>query len=35
VPDSGRCEVAGRVPWTQRIEHVARIGVRHYRSTGS
>lgn len=27
VPDEGRCEVAGRVPWTQRIEHVARIGV--------
>jgi ABC-2 type transport system ATP-binding protein len=27
VPDSGRCEVAGRVPWKQRIEHVARIGV--------
>jgi ABC-2 type transport system ATP-binding protein len=27
VPDSGRCEVDGRVPWKQRIEHVARIGV--------
>ena len=27
VPDSGRCEVAGRVPWTQRIAHVAEIGV--------
>jgi len=27
VPDSGRCEVLGRVPWRQRIEHVARIGV--------
>ncbi len=27
VPDSGRCEVMGRVPWRQRIEHVARIGV--------
>src|SRR5262245_10463470 len=27
VPDSGRCEVAGRVPWKQRIAHVAEIGV--------
>jgi ABC-2 type transport system ATP-binding protein len=27
VPDSGRCEVAGRVPWRERIAHVARIGV--------
>jgi ABC-2 type transport system ATP-binding protein len=27
VPDSGRCEVDGRVPWRQRIPHVARIGV--------
>jgi len=27
VPDAGRCEVAGRVPWTQRIAHVAEIGV--------
>lgn len=27
VPDGGRCEVAGRVPWTQRVEHVAHIGV--------
>ena len=27
VPDSGRCEVAGRVPWQQRIAHVAQIGV--------
>lgn len=27
VPDSGRCEVDGRVPWQQRIEHVAGIGV--------
>lgn len=27
VPDEGRCEVQGRVPWRQRIEHVARIGV--------
>ncbi len=25
VPDWGRCEVAGRVPW--RIEHVRRLGV--------
>jgi len=27
VPDSGRCEVRGRVPWRQRVEHVAEIGV--------
>src|SRR5712691_10832830 len=27
VPDSGRCEVSGRVPWQQRIAHVAEIGV--------
>src|SRR6185369_12087094 len=27
VPDSGRCEVMGRVPWGDRIEHVRRIGV--------
>jgi ABC-2 type transport system ATP-binding protein len=27
VPDSGRCEIDGRVPWRQRVEHVARIGV--------
>jgi len=27
VPDQGRCEVLGRVPWCERIEHVARIGV--------
>jgi ABC-2 type transport system ATP-binding protein len=27
VPDSGRCEVMGRVPWKERIEHVRRIGV--------
>jgi ABC-2 type transport system ATP-binding protein len=27
VPDAGRCEVAGRVPWVQRIAHVAEIGV--------
>jgi ABC-2 type transport system ATP-binding protein len=27
VPTSGRVEVAGRVPWKQRIEHVRRIGV--------
>ncbi len=26
-PDSGRCQVAGRVPWQDRIRHVARIGV--------
>jgi len=27
VPDSGRVEVDGRVPWKQRIAHVRRIGV--------
>ncbi|MCW8131203.1 MAG: ABC transporter ATP-binding protein [Planctomycetota bacterium] len=27
VPDAGRCEVNGRVPWRERIEHVRRIGV--------
>ena len=27
VPDSGRCEVMGRVPWLDRVEHVRRIGV--------
>jgi ABC-2 type transport system ATP-binding protein len=27
VPTSGRCEVLGRVPWKQRVEHVGHIGV--------
>jgi ABC-2 type transport system ATP-binding protein len=27
VPDAGRCEVLGRTPWKQRIDHVAAIGV--------
>jgi ABC-2 type transport system ATP-binding protein len=27
VPDSGRCEILGRVPWKQRIAHVRDIGV--------
>jgi len=27
VPDSGKCEVLGRVPWKERIETVRRIGV--------
>lgn len=27
VPDSGRCEIDGLVPWRQRTAHVARIGV--------
>jgi ABC-2 type transport system ATP-binding protein len=27
VPDSGRCEVLGRVPWKQRREYVRHIGV--------
>ncbi|MFW6380728.1 MAG: ATP-binding cassette domain-containing protein, partial [Spirochaetota bacterium] len=26
-PDSGRCVVAGMVPWENRVEHVRRIGV--------
>jgi len=27
VPDSGTCEVSGRVPWRERVAHVRRIGV--------
>ena len=27
VPDGGRCEVEGRVPWKERVAHVAGIGV--------
>ena len=27
VPDSGHCEVAGRIPWRERIDHVAGLGV--------
>ena len=27
VPDSGRCEVMGRVPWKMRVAHVREIGV--------
>jgi ABC-2 type transport system ATP-binding protein len=27
VPDGGRCEVLGRIPWRERIAHVRRIGV--------
>ena len=27
VPDRGRCEVLGRIPWRDRIAHVADIGV--------
>jgi len=27
VPDAGRCEVMGKVPWKQRIDHVKNIGV--------
>jgi len=27
VPSGGRCEVMGRIPWRQRREHVASIGV--------
>ena len=27
VPDSGRCEILGRVPWRSRQEHVQQLGV--------
>lgn len=27
VPDSGHCEVMGRVPWRERVAHVRQIGV--------
>jgi ABC-2 type transport system ATP-binding protein len=27
VPDTGRCEIMGRVPWEERVAHVAQIGV--------
>src|SRR5262245_10144651 len=27
VPDSGNCRILGRVPWLERIKHVAQIGV--------
>ena len=27
VPDAGRCEILGRVPWKERVAHVAQIGV--------
>jgi viologen exporter family transport system ATP-binding protein len=27
VPDGGRCEILGRVPWRERIAHVSNIGV--------
>ncbi len=27
VPDAGRCEILGRVPWRSRVEHVANLGV--------
>lgn len=27
VPDSGRCEILGRVPWLDRVSHVRGIGV--------
>lgn len=27
VPDGGKCEIMGRTPWTNRIEHVRNIGV--------
>jgi len=27
VPDSGTCEIMGRIPWNDRIEHVRNIGV--------
>lgn len=27
TPDSGNCQVLGKVPWKERVEHVANIGV--------
>ena len=27
VPDSGRCEVLGRIPWRDRVPHVRHVGV--------
>ena len=27
VPDAGRCEILGRVPWRERVAHVRHIGV--------
>ena len=27
VPDSGECHICGRVPWKERVKHVAQIGV--------
>ena len=27
MPDSGRCEILGRVPWRDRVDHVGDIGV--------
>ena len=27
TPDSGECRIMGRVPWKERVEHVAEIGV--------
>lgn len=27
VPDSGECRICGRVPWNERVAHVAQIGV--------
>ena len=27
TPDSGECEIMGRVPWKERVSHVAQIGV--------
>ena len=27
VPDSGECHICGRVPWKERVAHVAQIGV--------
>ena len=27
VPDSGECRICGRVPWKERVDHVAQIGV--------
>ena len=27
VPDSGECRICGRIPWKERVAHVAQIGV--------
>lgn len=27
TPDSGKCQVLGKVPWKERVEHLRNIGV--------